>query len=144
MGNRFRFNGQQYYLRARYYNPVIARFTQEDTYRGDGLNLYAYCRNNPVCYVDLSGHRVISCKKTQEHMRDAIAADRRIQDIDTKTANQLRRWYQFKDKHDLLTPEERRLAGQIGLDVEGVHQHLNLIKYIILQRIKVKRIHRRL
>lgn len=24
---------QQYYLRARSYNPVIARFTQEDTYR---------------------------------------------------------------------------------------------------------------
>ena len=30
---------QQYFLRARFYNPVIARFTQEDTYRGDGLNL---------------------------------------------------------------------------------------------------------
>ena len=24
---------RQYYLRARFYNPVIARFTQEDTYR---------------------------------------------------------------------------------------------------------------
>ena len=53
--NRFKFNGQQldpitqqYYLRARFYNPVVARFTQEDTYRGDGLNLYAYCANNPV------------------------------------------------------------------------------------------------
>ena len=33
---------QQYYLRTRFYNPVIGRFTQEDTYRGDGLNLYAY------------------------------------------------------------------------------------------------------
>jgi len=55
--NHFKFNGQQYgpisqqyYLRARYYNSVIVRFTQEDTYRGDGLNLYAYCRNNPVYY----------------------------------------------------------------------------------------------
>ncbi|MFI3201942.1 MAG: RHS repeat-associated core domain-containing protein [Eubacteriales bacterium] len=37
-------------MRARFYNPVIARFTQEDTYRGDGLNLYAYCRNNSVYY----------------------------------------------------------------------------------------------
>ena len=128
--NRFRFNGQQYdpvsqqyYLRARYYNPVIGRFTQEDTYRGDGLNLYAYCRNNPVCYVDLSGHRVISCERTQEHMRNAIAADQRIQDIDTKTANQLRKWYQFKSDHDLLTSDKRRLAGQIGLveiDVTGL------------------------
>ncbi|MDE7272603.1 MAG: hypothetical protein K2N95_06005 [Lachnospiraceae bacterium] len=61
--NSFRFNGQQYdpitqqyYLRARFYNPVIARFTQEDTYRGDGLNLYAYCANNPVYYEDPSGH----------------------------------------------------------------------------------------
>ena len=41
-----------YYLRARYYNPVVGRFTQEDTYRGDGLNLYAYCENNPVLYYD--------------------------------------------------------------------------------------------
>lgn len=49
-------------------------------------------------------------------MRNAIAADQRIQEIDTKTANQLRKWYQFKSDHDLLTPEERRLAGQIGLE----------------------------
>ncbi len=63
--NRFRFNGEQYdpvtsqyYLRARFYNPVIGRFTQEDTYYGDGLNLYEYCRNNPVLYRDPSGHDV--------------------------------------------------------------------------------------
>ena len=63
--NRFRFNGEQYdpvtsqyYLRARFYNPVIGRFTQEDTYYGDGLNLYEYCRNNPVFYRDPSGHDV--------------------------------------------------------------------------------------
>ena len=29
---------------------------QEDTYRGDGLNLYAYCANNPIGYYDPSGH----------------------------------------------------------------------------------------
>ena len=46
----------QYYLRARFYNPVVGRFLQEDTYRGDGLNLYAYCANNPVMYYDPSGY----------------------------------------------------------------------------------------
>ncbi|OOM11707.1 RHS repeat-associated core domain-containing protein [Clostridium saccharobutylicum] len=61
--NRITYTGQQfdgitgqYYLRARYYNPVIGRFTQEDTYRGDGLNLYAYCGNNPVGYYDPTGY----------------------------------------------------------------------------------------
>ena len=62
--NRILYAGQlydqetgQYYLRARYYNPTIGRFSQEDTYWGDGLNLYAYCANNPVRYFDPSGHQ---------------------------------------------------------------------------------------
>ena len=61
--NLFGYTGQQYdgitgqyYLRARYYNPVIGRFIQEDTYYGDGLNLYVYCCNNPVMYYDPTGH----------------------------------------------------------------------------------------
>ncbi len=61
--NRIRYTGQQYdgvteqyYLRARYYNPILGRFLQEDVYQGDGLNLYAYCRNNPVVYCDPSGY----------------------------------------------------------------------------------------
>ena len=55
----------QYYLRARYYNPVIGRFIQEDTYRGDGLNLYAYCGNNPVMYYDPSGHTKVTPTTTE-------------------------------------------------------------------------------
>ena len=81
--NRFKFNGQQYdsisqqyYLRARYYNPVIARFTQEDTYRGAGLNLYVYCWNNPVYYVDPSGHQPKCVKDAaQRYMEDGMSKE---------------------------------------------------------------------
>ena len=43
------------------YDPDIARFLQEDTYRGDSndplsLNLYTYCLNNPLIYFDPTGH----------------------------------------------------------------------------------------
>jgi len=50
-----------YYLNARYYDPKIARFLSEDTYRGTpddplSLNLYTYCNNNPIKYYDPTGH----------------------------------------------------------------------------------------
>ena len=66
--NRLRYNAQieddltgLYYLRARYYNTGIGRFTQEDVIYNDGLNLYAYCSSNPVMYEDQSGY---SCEPT--------------------------------------------------------------------------------
>ena len=50
-----------YYLQSRYYDPVVSRFINADSFTstGDGLlgyNMFAYCGNNPVCYSDLTGH----------------------------------------------------------------------------------------
>ena len=50
-----------YCLNARYYNPEDGRFMTEDSYRGEIMNpetghLYVYCANNPVNYMDPSGH----------------------------------------------------------------------------------------
>ncbi len=47
---------ENYYYRARYYNPAIGRFLQPDPIGyNDGLNIYAYVHNNPVMNVDPSG-----------------------------------------------------------------------------------------
>ncbi|MBR2971776.1 MAG: hypothetical protein IKC61_02475 [Clostridia bacterium] len=49
-----------YYLQSRYYDPAICRFINADSYvsTGQGINSYnmfAYCGNNPIMYVDPTG-----------------------------------------------------------------------------------------
>ena len=50
------------YLRARYLDPVIGRFTQQDGWEYSdikdplSLNLYTYGHNNPISYHDPTGH----------------------------------------------------------------------------------------
>ena len=65
--NPFRYRGYiydeetgLYYLRSRYYNPVVGRFVNEDGAIIPGLlstNMFAYCSNNPLSMVDTSGCR---------------------------------------------------------------------------------------
>lgn len=79
--NPFRYCGEYYdvetgtyYLRARYYDPRIGRFTQQDRVNyvknklpnGNevidplSLNLYVYCQSNPSFYQDPNGNFVIT------------------------------------------------------------------------------------
>jgi len=66
--NLFQYSGEMWdetaglqYLRARWYDPSIGRFMNEDTYEGDivnplSQNLYTYVGNNPLTRVDPTGH----------------------------------------------------------------------------------------
>ncbi|RJE91291.1 hypothetical protein D3P07_04350 [Paenibacillus sp. 1011MAR3C5] len=67
--NPFRYTGELWdnnaglqYLRARWYDPSLGRFINEDTYKGEmnnpmTLNLYTYVVNNPLIYIDPSGNK---------------------------------------------------------------------------------------
>ena len=71
--NPFRYRGYYYdtetglyFLQTRYYDPEVGRFLNRDSVQYadpetiNGLNLYAYCLNNPVEYVDPNGNFILS------------------------------------------------------------------------------------
>jgi RHS repeat-associated protein len=48
--------GELYYYRARYYEPVLKRFISEDPIRlAGGMNVYGYVGGDPASYVDYDG-----------------------------------------------------------------------------------------
>jgi RHS repeat-associated protein len=66
--NNFLYTGREwdssaglYYYRARYYDPMVGRFTSEDPIGfGGGNNFYAYALNSPVNLTDPSGLDALS------------------------------------------------------------------------------------
>ncbi len=69
--NPFRYRGYyydaesgMYYLGSRYYDPELGRFISPDVFvsTGQGLlgcNMFAYCGNNPVSFIDSDGLRKV-------------------------------------------------------------------------------------
>ena len=92
--NPFRYCGEYYdtetgfiYLRARYYDPRVGRFTSVDPAK-DGLNWYAYCGNDPVNFVDPSGFTGVR--------NDRIS---KYKDFDFHSYY---RWYEWYNSYDCI------------------------------------------
>jgi RHS repeat-associated protein len=74
---RYRYTGKErdeetglYYYGARYYAPWLGRWTSCDPARlADGVNTYAYVRNNPIGLLDPTGHQGIKFKSQEEERK---------------------------------------------------------------------------
>jgi RHS repeat-associated protein len=85
---RFGFTGEYtdadglLFLRARYYNPLVGRFFQRDTWEGDNqqpqsINLYMYVEGNVINWVDPSGH--VACSPIPIQNSDDIPSGRDLE-----------------------------------------------------------------
>ena len=59
-----------YFYNARHYDPEISRFVTPDSVidgetSTQGWNRYAYCHNNPIKYVDPTGHEIDTTMEDQ-------------------------------------------------------------------------------
>ena len=111
----FRYCGEYYdketdsiYLRARYYNPALGRFTTEDLAK-DGLNWYVYCDNNPVMFVDPTG----------ETLKDAVYGSLETLDsnIFSGAATLIAEWLTGQEYNYKPENQEHYYVGRVVGDV---------------------------
>ena len=144
--NRFCFTGEQYdpltsqyYLRARFYNPAIGRFLNEDTYYGDGLNLYAYCHNNPVKYVDPSGHDACPLTEQKYNRKEALNQIKRDLGLNDNVSpvSQKMEILRMPNGDPVVYGGKIIYSREMTYDVRGLgltdKKHNNPIDYVVIQ-----------
>ena len=110
---RYRYTGKERdeetglaYHGARYYTPWLGRWTTVDPEAlVDGVNLYAYSRDNPLRFVDPNGTQSVPIDLHQISELNAAATDEQV-------------GHQQQQQHDEVIADDLRKAG----DAEGAEQ----------------------
>lgn len=113
--NPFRYRGyvwdeetELYYLRSRYYKPEWGRFVNADSELQKsqiiGINLFCYCKNSPVGYVDHSGKRPMTSYEARNYWYGRHRQ---------KEQQQRKRHYKLKNGGKFNTPQ--KIGGYPGV-----------------------------
>ncbi|OGS15764.1 MAG: hypothetical protein A2251_08760 [Elusimicrobia bacterium RIFOXYA2_FULL_47_53] len=92
-----------YYYNARYYDPQMGIFITPDTivprpYDPQSLNRYAYCRNNPINYIDPSGNVDIYLKLERPYNR----RDENVRNYNREIGNSSRDMFRGRFTDDFM------------------------------------------
>ncbi|MEI3319822.1 MAG: RHS repeat-associated core domain-containing protein [Eubacterium sp.] len=126
-----------YYLNARYYNPDEGVFLSQDTYRGteknaECWNLYAYCANNPINYVDPRGHTASLIQSGQYLPAEAWESIKKIEkDSNSNNKNN-------KKKNKLTKVQKLFVAVIAGEAIGEGKKSWKAIAHIIMNRVRDK------
>jgi RHS repeat-associated protein len=128
-GNYYRFTARQwdgesglYYYRARYYDANLGRFLQADPvgYEAGDMNLYRYCGNNGINFLDPSG--LEWKKRKDESWKDYW---NRMRD------NWKRRWDEGRREREQRWLEEKlqqaKRFGDLGMDAAAAKELLDYL-----------------
>lgn len=144
--NPFRYRGyyydtetELYFLKTRYYDPEIGRFITIDSidYLApdtiNGLNLYAYCKNNPIFYMDNTGYFAFASAIKRTFVKELIAGfDHKFWGRISLTGSVMLEQkgdsgiiYAFSD-HNLLNQKDITLGLGLNLFLIGAEIGINL------------------
>jgi len=121
-GRRYDSESDLYFYRNRMYSPELSRFISKDP-KGyiDGMNLYAYVKNNPLRYLDAMGTTAYQ-SYTDENGQSSIVSysisGRTIGDIDRGEYTQT--YITFDGLSESLPNENTIIYGKRGLEPFGI------------------------
>ncbi|KAF5617829.1 insecticidal toxin complex [Fusarium tjaetaba] len=118
-----------YYCNARYYAPWLGRWISPDPLgTKDGLNLYCYCGNDPVNYVDPTGTMGTGIMKAMQIAAVPLLKNVMRMDENAKMSSRVQAYQQSWLSQSSKPPRDSYPAVMDDVKIINEHEELNNLK----------------